>query len=428
MRKSQNHVQRRYYLQGDLELKTPLILGCGRDTLADIECLRDWYGKPFIPGSSLAGVCRHVLSGWGIAESVVEQCFGEHKDDGKHSLLTFHDAPAHGQSVFTDVRDGIKLDSLTKTVLDKKKYDYEVILPGRKFRFRLEAVQRAKQVSELETVLAAIKELFEKEVVRIGAKSNRGYGVVGLTSVQTTVFFMPEQADKWLAFDWNNFSMPWAFSADGLKSPYDFELHATFEIPDSLLIRRYGINPDDPDATTMQDAHGQAVITGVAWNGALRHALENIGRELRRYDRMKMLIEGLFGDVKDEERSDTAVKSRVRIEETVVRGGKLLNCVRTRIDRFTGGVVHAALFDERPLYGGTAELKLQVLQCREYEVGMILLALKELQNGIQTVGGASNIGRGRLAMGSLERLQYRNKPIGDDFQPYFKALALKLGE
>ena len=55
MRTSHNHVQRRYYLKGQLKLESPLILGCGTDNRADIECQRDWHGNLFLPGSSLAG-------------------------------------------------------------------------------------------------------------------------------------------------------------------------------------------------------------------------------------------------------------------------------------------------------------------------------------------------------------------------------------
>jgi CRISPR/Cas system CSM-associated protein Csm3 (group 7 of RAMP superfamily) len=440
MRKSHNHIKRRYYLQGDLALESPLIIGSGKDDRADIECLRDWHGNPFIPGTTLAGVLRHYLSEAKCPG--VDQCFGEHKDDGAHSLLVLQDAPALGtEKVSSEIRDGIKLDSLKKTVIDKKKYDYEVLHPGQKFRFRLEAVQRDKGVPELDGLLAAVKLVLENGDVRLGAKTNRGFGCVRLANASTAVFGMPGDAQAWLDFKWDQFNGKWPEASVTLQSPYDFEMHARFEVADSLLIRRYGVDPSDPDATTMQDGNNNAVIPGTAWNGAIRHVLENAGRELDCESKMTDLLKELFGDVVDDDekpsdaakrtsvRADekqSAKRSRVRIDETVVKKGQLMTYVRNKIDRFTGGVVNSALFDERPVFGGITELKVAVRKCSAYEAGLLLLALQELQNGIQTVGGGANIGRGRLMEGPV-KIKYKGAAIQPgNYQEYFDALAVEL--
>ena len=55
---------------------------------------------------------------------------------------------------------------------------------------------------------------------------------------------------------------------------------------------------------------------------------------------------------------------------------------------------------------------------------MLILAVKELQNGLQTVGGGSNIGRGRLA-GSSPVIPEKSEKSEQD---YLDALAKELNK
>lgn len=69
------------------------------------------------------------------------------------------------------------------------------------------------------------------------------------------------------------------------------------------------------------------------------------------------------------------------------------------IDRFTGGVYPSALFSEEPVFGKDdtcLEVKLTLENPEDWEVGLLLLLLKDLWTGDLPLGGGSAIGRGRL--------------------------------
>ena len=72
---------------------------------------------------------------------------------------------------------------------------------------------------------------------------------------------------------------------------------------------------------------------------------------------------------------------------------------RIRVDRFTGGAMDNYLFSEAPVFGGAGNnvtLRLVLRNPREYEIGLLLLLLKDLWTGDLPVGGESSVGRGRL--------------------------------
>ena len=53
-------------LKGILTAKTPFMIGSGESEGSDVDILRNKLGEVFIPGTSLAGVCRDYLEEVGI--------------------------------------------------------------------------------------------------------------------------------------------------------------------------------------------------------------------------------------------------------------------------------------------------------------------------------------------------------------------------
>jgi hypothetical protein len=83
---------------------------------------------------------------------------------------------------------------------------------------------------------------------------------------------------------------------------------------------------------------------------------------------------------------------------------------RVSIDRFTGGTRDGALFSEQPLFGdkqSVVTVDLQLANPKEYELGLLLLLLKDLWTGDLPLGGEISVGRGRLRGNSCD-LVYRN--------------------
>jgi len=107
------------------------------------------------------------------------------------------------------------------------------------------------------------------------------------------------------------------------------------------------------------------------------------------------IVDQLFGFVVGRQ----SQASRLLVHEKVIEKATELVQNRIAIDRFTGGAYHGALFDEQPIFGGKdtcVTIELELRKPEKYEIGLLLLLLKDLWTSDLPVGGESSIGRGRL--------------------------------
>lgn len=146
--------------------------------------------------------------------------------------------------------------------------------------------------------------------------------------------------------------------------------------------------------------HGVPVIPGSSFAGALRHRIESILRALEE-DGNKLpnsvgtIIDRAFGYVEGKK----SCASNIIISEVEIRGAKPLTIVRTGISRFEAAVRDGALYKERTYVDGEVDLEILVRKAKVpadtlWIVGILLLAIKDLQNGFLAVGGQTAIGRG----------------------------------
>lgn len=423
MEKRKNHTQYRYYIKGNLELLSPLIIASGEDEFADLQLIRDWDGNIIISGTTLAGNIRHLLQEKIKDKKLIDRYLGTDDETSGHSLVSFFDASTI--DVNTDIRDGVELDNLTKTAKDKSKYDYEIINTGSTFELRIKALSRESSDNKIiEAILSEIIALLEKSELRIGAKTSRGFGRIKLTQTKTLKLAMDKEEDrkKWIDFSWGDLDEQNKFEVkdDLFDQINNFKMSAQFTILDSLIIKSYSTNPDAVDSVSLT-SNNTPVVPGTSWVGAIRHALENVGREINKHDEISELIRETFGCVGNQNNNSlNAIPSKVIIDESIITNSTMIPYVRNKVDRFTGGVVESALFDEESVYGGSVRLDCEIKNAEDHEIGMLILAIKELQNGIQTVGGGSSIGRGRLK-------EKKRVDISDEDQKkYLNALAKKL--
>src|SRR5262249_55381721 len=96
--------------------------------------------------------------------------------------------------------------------------------------------------------------------------------------------------------------------------------------------------------------------------------------------------------------------------EQPLTGGQPLRPARIRADRFTGGVVDGALFEEEPNYRGRARLRLELRQPGPGELGLVLLVLKDLLLGDLPLGGAGSVGRGVVSGRAEVRVPGQEQP------------------
>ena len=107
--------------------------------------------------------------------------------------------------------------------------------------------------------------------------------------------------------------------------------------------------------------------------------------------------------------------SRVTIEERLVENVKPQWQDRVAIDRFTGGSLQSALFNEKPVYPCSMKtepetnvrLKLTLEEPEKAEIGLLLLTLRDFWYGHAALGGETSNGRGTL-QGIKAELMYKD--------------------
>ena len=91
--------------------------------------------------------------------------------------------------------------------------------------------------------------------------------------------------------------------------------------------------------------------------------------------------------------------SNIIISEAEIKGARPLTMMRTGVSRFESAVKDGALYKEKTYVDGELVLRLAIRkgvmpEDEKWILGILLLALKDLQNGFLAVGGQTAIGRG----------------------------------
>lgn len=405
-------ISKRIVVEATLTLQTPAHFGNGdgSDT-TDMPLLIDVAaGVPLLTGASIAGALRACLVAAGAKEQDIVALFGETKqsDEGVQSALIVEDA--FGENFDIEVRDGVTLNAKSRTAQDGTLFNLETWRAGTSFTLRFQIVVGQNKRNTTPDEAALLKTLrdalagFNNGAITLGARKQRGYGRVQLTHVRSKTFDLCSVDGL---IDWiQHGNAPLAENemaftlGNGLGA--GFSIKATFALDGSLLIRGPGsdakVQPDMAQLHTYdpESKSRQPVVTGTSLAGALRARALRIARLLANND------DGIADPFVDQMFGKTSHASHVRVEENLVKGA-VTNLVQSRvaIDRFTGGALESALFDEQPAFG-KGDTKVQVnVSLRKHddmvaEAGMLLLLLKDLWTGDLPIGGEISVGRGRL--------------------------------
>ncbi|MDO4793300.1 MAG: RAMP superfamily CRISPR-associated protein [Filifactor alocis] len=393
-------------LKGILTAKTPFMIGSGKDEGSDSDVLRNGRDEIFIPGTTLAGVCRHFLEDGALKEKqqkieTAENQVGEKQETGDRkksiigvfggkigrtsdsrdtleSKIIFYDAFETAKTkqdlgITTKVRDSVRLNH--KVSVDKSKFDYEVVEAGASFKFRVEWLTEDKEFSK--GILSRIIEGLNKGDIRIGAKTTRGFGEFELTEVRYAMIDLNKNMSAYISLgaDWdldkNGEVVKWKAWEQTATTDYESAykvIRKEIALDGFLFLRDYATlaktDPEDKeskfvDAQTLVDRNGNPVIPGTAWAGAFRHHCAKILKRAGHTD-IEALLDAMFGyrtklddkgelkrDPNDKEKKS---KSNIIFRETTIHKETvvMLNRTRSAIDRFSGSALQTgALFTER---------------------------------------------------------------------------------
>ncbi|MBD1810980.1 RAMP superfamily CRISPR-associated protein [Microcoleus vaginatus DQ-U2] len=446
LNRNQHPIAQRIIVRGILILDTPTCLGSGdADSPTDIALLRDSVSdSALLTGASIAGALRNYLRecehGYGAGEQNCDRAtnlFGGTRRDpeGEQSPLIINDAISSTIPT-VELRDGVEIELTTGTAKPGHKYDLELLAAGTEFPLYFELlIEKNKAQTEQQPLincLALALEGLERGEIGIGMKKRRGFGRCHVKEWQVWNFNLEDASDRtvWLNFEhWHTGLLPdretyssiataLGVSLENKEDKRDrFLMHATFQLVGSLLIRSgQDSTGRAPDVVHLKSHRPDQldsvpVLSGTSLAGVLRHRAERIVNTL---GGSSTLVKELFGFVEGKE----AKSSRLVVHEKVIEKATDLVQNRIAIDRFTGGAYHGALFEEQPIFGGDETIVTIELELRKpegYEIGLLLLLLKDLWTSDLPVGGESSIGRGRLK-GIKADLIHHHPPIPQQWE------------
>lgn len=410
-------------VQGEVECLSPLHIGNGKDERSDLDVLLDAQGNPFIPATSLVGVLRHATKNiepqedwkkfWGYTSEKQDE-----QELGQQSSVRCSDLICQSQTLKPVIRDGIEIDNTTGVVKKQRKYDYELVERDTRFKLNMEFSYRDSDKEFVSRMAATIYTLLKEKQIKLGAKTNSGFGEIHLLENTAKIYefqFSPDTKSDVLYWLTRNFSAKQPISIETLGTPFaigsdNFSINASFWLKNSLIVRSYSADPDAPDATHIT-SNNDWILPGTSLKGAIRARAERIVNTL---NKPKELVENLFGFVVENEKENNKKKGRIRVKEAVLPQFVSEMQTRIKIDRFTGGTIESALFETMPLFGGKPDkiinLQLHVRDCQPYEAGLLLLVLKDLWTGDLAVGGEKNVGRG-VFQGIQAIIEWNGKKI-----------------
>ncbi len=386
------------FLEGELVLKSPLLIGSGKKERYDIELLKTKEGNPFIPATTIAGVIqsrlellteefadRNKLDKEQIKS--IKKIWGEAADidnpDSKQSSFIFYDSMLNNSKKNISIRDGIAIDNKIGVTSDGAKFEYEIQEPGTTFNFKIEVNAKDEKEKELsERLLKTVEAYFTKNAISVGANTNNGFGKLSLTNTSFEFYDFKEKSDieSWLKISNTKRNKPVYNIKEFDIASSNFSISFKANIDNSLIIG--STDPKVESDKTHLKSNGQAVLSGSSLKGAVRARAEKILNTISiNQDEMHKLKELLFGYIQHEfiiekdnngneivkpdkingsiykETKIKSLKGKLQVSENTFKEKTYTEELqhRIKIDRFTGGTIDGALFDSMPLFNTAKE-------------------------------------------------------------------------
>jgi len=412
----------RFVAQIILEATTPLKTASGKsDFFVDAPVLKDWNGLPMILGTSIAGVLRKSFE-----EERANEIFG--KDNGSRVLISnahlldenqklHHSLGIKNRSEFLDKYSNLPIREHT-SITDKgvakehSKFDEEVIFVGSRFKFELEFLGEEKDEKIWQKILSSLK----SPLFRLGGGSSKGFGEMKVKSCLESSYIIgktyqnkPSDLNKSVGEDRK------------LSNSKKVCLYKINIKPDSFFSFGAGFGDDEVDDIAVTEevvkwdkskgyfSEKQILLPASSLKGALSHRvafhynkleknfIETLEESPENYiGENNLAVATLFGASKSHkyEGKGKALFSDM-FQEFKEDEVKIFDHVK--IDRFTGGAIDSALYNEKVM-AHNESWSIEIVLAKEIEDEHIKeafkLTLDDLCNGLLPLGGKVNRGHG----------------------------------
>ncbi len=425
-----------------LEATSPLAIGTGeKDIITDAPVARDCNGLPYIPSTSLAGIIRH-----NIAPTLAKTLFGyQEGDKGEGSKVIISDALLVGadgkaidglQTVEDDgylhhfqvlpVRQHVRITE-KGTAARYGKFDEQVVYTGTRFVFEIELLS----ATDDEPVMDTFASIVSSGTFRIGSGTRCGFGAVKIVSYLYRAYDLTKEADL-KAYVSKTACLSDDFEQAEKKETSVRLLQDWTEItlklaPMDFFLFSSGFGDEDADMTPVKEQRivwtdgkpsfkeACTLIPATSVKGTLAHRVayhwnlithRNVedGTAIA-CDKSPVVI-ALFGTVTDDEDCSPTIGNVIFSDVLVEKAStKVLPHIKT--DKFTGGVMDGALFQEKVTWakGQTIReviyVKDEVLENAPDIKAAFEAALRDICQGRLALGGGTNRGHG-IFHGTIE--------------------------
>lgn len=452
--------QYRYLAQITLEAVTPLQIGSGEKGIkSDSLVVRDVNDLPFIPGTTLAGLIGHALgkdkesimgsqqegSRLIVTEAKLLDKYGK-VIDGLTDLsqLDEEDKAFIRNYERLPIRQHVRINH-KGTAADTGKFDEEVVLKGSRFCFEMELMASQDESQAFEGLLA----ILQSPVFRIGSGSRSGFGKMKVVNYRYRNLNLAEKSElelylaksSLLGAPWNG----WQNADEKLKEQSFCEGWTSYRLlhltPEDFILFGSGFGDSEGHAdmtyvrepyitwnadgtmATVASIERTVLIPGSSVKGALSHRTAFYYNKLTdaviKADGTLLngktiedvtgtsnaAVKAIFGSEGEKNRDTNKLENKQRgnilisdvIEVREQAQPKILNHVS--IDRFTGGAIDGALFNEQTLYAKGETFNIDIMIADEALADKDVRAafesaLKDIANGMLPLGGGVNRGNG----------------------------------
>lgn len=393
--------------KGKIIFNSAFHTGSGRADIDTDSCIvRDSEGKAFIPGSSIAGVCRAMLykfySQKPENQKTIDKLFGS-KDNGK-AFLTFQNATFCSPTDIKQIRDGVGISRDTLTAADKCKYDFEILPFDTAFDMEMWLeLPEGESINVYTPFISTILNEWRHGRIWLGAQTSRGLGwntledvnVYDLNSPQTYLEYINDKNFSKLS------STEFEYKPIEIDEPYSWgKIDLDIKIND---ISGLVIKSSEPEGDSEEDVTFIKIqsyekniefIPGASLKGAFRNRAEQILRTLG--------VPACY-PVGEPPKDDKLAISACHKEEHPIcsvcflfgtgelKAGRIYfkdayadkNIDTKKLDyvainRFTGGALDSAKFDAKIGIDGTFKTSIYLDNPEIYEIALIAHVLKDL--------------------------------------------------
>lgn len=403
--------QNRHIAHIIIEAETPIKVGSNAsDFWQDAPVQKDWNGLPMILGTSITGVLRKDFD-----KTKVADIFGKNTGSKviiSNALLCINADNEVCEELLLEKSDFLQIfDYLPireHTAIDHKgvtkngaKFDEEVVYKGTRFKFSIEFIEEDKRT--FETILT----LLANPSFRLGGGSTKGFGKFKIIEIKTALVNLQSYSSSL------NQVLPHAdkINLESITCK-DFTTYTLNITPDDFFMFGSGFGDSDADMTPVYEkvvdyaksklSEKQVLIPASSIKGALAHRTtyhynKLLGNTIEAKNGLES-VTVIFGEAKNSKQKITGSKGKILISDCFKKdGGQTKTFDHVSIDRFTGGAIDGALFQEKTIARDNESYKIEILlenSIQGKELEAFTKSLDDICNGILPLGGAATKGHG----------------------------------